>query len=99
MHAIMPLHLHSPRLSITRALDSFNDRVFLHQSGNTIPIRISIITTPSHPSSRPSAIIGETPTWESCGRIISRERADFYEFIACNVLFVGAFVVLQIGKL
>ncbi|KAF9069513.1 hypothetical protein BDP27DRAFT_1222513 [Rhodocollybia butyracea] len=37
-----------------------------------------------HPPIRP---VGETPAWESCGRIISQERADFYEFIACNVLF------------
>ncbi|OJT12725.1 hypothetical protein TRAPUB_10753 [Trametes pubescens] len=31
---------------------------------------------------------GETPGWESCGRIVEKERADFYEFIACN-LFIG----------
>ncbi|PPQ82608.1 hypothetical protein CVT25_007122 [Psilocybe cyanescens] len=31
--------------------------------------------------------IPEIPAWESCGRIISKERADFYEFVACNVLF------------
>ncbi|KAH7869074.1 uncharacterized protein C8R40DRAFT_992777, partial [Lentinula edodes] len=41
--------------------------------------------------------LGETPAWESCGRIISRERADFYEFVACNVLFaVGAMLVVYI---
>ncbi|KAJ3901545.1 hypothetical protein F5879DRAFT_967866 [Lentinula edodes] len=50
-----------------------------------------------HPSSRPSTKVGETPAWESCGRIISRERADFYEFVACNVLFaVGAMLVVYI---
>ncbi|KAJ3866335.1 hypothetical protein EV359DRAFT_71881 [Lentinula novae-zelandiae] len=50
-----------------------------------------------HPSLRPSTKVGETPAWESCGRIISRERADFYEFIACNVLFaVGAMLVVYI---
>ncbi|KAI9510167.1 hypothetical protein F5148DRAFT_620154 [Russula earlei] len=31
---------------------------------------------------------GETIAWESCGRIVVQERADFWEFIACNVLFV-----------
>ncbi|KAJ4465432.1 hypothetical protein C8R41DRAFT_781805, partial [Lentinula lateritia] len=62
-------------------------------TGNTIPVR----TTPSHPSSRVSAIIGETPAWEFCGRIISRERADWYESIACNVLSaVGAMLVIYI---
>ncbi|GLB39176.1 hypothetical protein LshimejAT787_0603380 [Lyophyllum shimeji] len=30
---------------------------------------------------------GETPAWESCGRIVAQERADFYEFLACNTLF------------
>ncbi len=29
----------------------------------------------------------ETPAWESCGRIVGKERADFYEFVACNVVF------------
>ena len=32
---------------------------------------------------------GETPAWESCGRIPARERADFYEFVACNVVFAS----------
>ncbi|KAH9941119.1 uncharacterized protein BXZ73DRAFT_75091 [Epithele typhae] len=33
----------------------------------------------------PSAtVLGEIPAWESCGRIVERERADFYEFLACN---------------
>ncbi|KAM6492438.1 hypothetical protein JOM56_012162 [Amanita muscaria] len=38
---------------------------------------------------------GETIAWESCGRIPHQERADFYEFVACNILFaVIALVVL-----
>ncbi|KAF8067859.1 hypothetical protein FPV67DRAFT_1416261 [Lyophyllum atratum] len=38
---------------------------------------------------------GETPAWESCGRIVAQERADFYEFVACNILFaIIALVVL-----
>ncbi|KAJ3729856.1 hypothetical protein C8R42DRAFT_716112 [Lentinula raphanica] len=46
---------------------------------------------------RPLNKIGETPAWESCGRIISRERADFYEFIGCNVLFaIGAILVVYV---
>ncbi|KAJ3793735.1 hypothetical protein GGU11DRAFT_691179, partial [Lentinula aff. detonsa] len=55
---------------------------------------------PHHDSNsphRPLDKIGETPAWESCGRIISRERADFYEFMACNVLFaIGAILVVYI---
>lgn len=30
---------------------------------------------------------GETLAWEACGRIVRQERADFYEFVAVNVLF------------
>ncbi|KXN85554.1 hypothetical protein AN958_11123 [Leucoagaricus sp. SymC.cos] len=34
--------------------------------------------------------------WESCGRVVSTERADFFEFIAVNLLFscLGAGVVI-----
>ncbi|EMD34680.1 hypothetical protein CERSUDRAFT_116870 [Gelatoporia subvermispora B] len=35
---------------------------------------------------------GEIPAWESCGRIVEQERADFYEFFACN--FVIAVIAL-----
>ncbi|KAG6833051.1 hypothetical protein H0H87_012062 [Tephrocybe sp. NHM501043] len=37
---------------------------------------------------------GETPAWESCGRIVSQERADFFEFVACNVLFAAIALVV-----
>ncbi|KAF7310471.1 hypothetical protein HMN09_00589500 [Mycena chlorophos] len=32
---------------------------------------------------------GETLAWASCGRIVAQERADFIEFVACNVLFAA----------
>ncbi|KAI0646573.1 hypothetical protein C8Q79DRAFT_909750 [Trametes meyenii] len=35
---------------------------------------------------------GETPAWEPCGRIVEKERADFYEFFACN-LFIGVVAI------
>ncbi|KAI0747047.1 hypothetical protein C8Q80DRAFT_816204 [Daedaleopsis nitida] len=35
---------------------------------------------------------GEIPAWESCGRIVEKERADFYEFFACN-LFLGILAI------
>jgi len=61
----------------------------------------------SRPHSRPSHPLsslddhhtthpkGETLAWESCGRIVGQERADFYEFVACNILFavISLFVV------
>lgn len=37
----------------------------------------------------PLPIQGETPAWQSCGRIVTGERADFYEFLGYN-LFVAA---------
>ena len=39
---------------------------------------------------------GETIAWESCGRIVLQERADFWEFVACNLLFVCIALVLFI---
>ncbi|KIK94727.1 hypothetical protein PAXRUDRAFT_33370 [Paxillus rubicundulus Ve08.2h10] len=44
-----------------------------------------------YPTSTPSAppIQGETPAWQSCGRIPAQERADFYEFLACNVFLAS----------
>lgn len=47
-------------------------------------------TPPSHPPpTNPKVLQGETPAWESCGRIPETERADFWEFIACNVFFAA----------
>ena len=46
---------------------------------------------PEHPE-------GETLAWESCGRIPSRERADFYEFIACNILFAVISLVVLFAR-
>jgi len=34
--------------------------------------------------------LGETPAWQQCGRIPAQERADFYEFVGCNMLFAAA---------
>ena len=30
---------------------------------------------------------GGLPAWESCGRIVPKERADFFEFVGCNLIF------------
>jgi len=37
---------------------------------------------------------GETPAWESCGRIVDQEQADFLEFVLCNVLFASVALVI-----
>ncbi|KAJ7033151.1 hypothetical protein C8F04DRAFT_1261242 [Mycena alexandri] len=32
---------------------------------------------------------GETLAWAACGRILAQERADFFEWVACNLLFAA----------
>ncbi|KIJ95359.1 hypothetical protein K443DRAFT_108881 [Laccaria amethystina LaAM-08-1] len=75
---------------------------FCQPFGNRRLMHCVNITSPSNPPSPPSEHSpsqphpeGETLAWESCGRIISQERADFFEFIACNVFFaiVALFVL------
>lgn len=44
-------------------------------------------TAPDH--TQDESVTGEVPAWESCGRIVPKERADFYEFVACNVAFAA----------
>lgn len=38
---------------------------------------------------KPHSHEGETLAWAACGRILAQERADFLEFVACNVLFAA----------
>jgi hypothetical protein len=42
---------------------------------------------------------GETLAWESCGRIVVQERADFWEFVACNLLFICIALLLVFWRL
>ncbi|KAK0215661.1 hypothetical protein IW262DRAFT_1401525 [Armillaria fumosa] len=44
----------------------------------------SLEATPPNTGTTPE---GEHLVWEPCGRIVGKERADFYEFVACNLLF------------
>ncbi|CAE6457705.1 unnamed protein product [Rhizoctonia solani] len=41
------------------------------------------------------ALPGETPAWESCGKVVLQERADFNEFVVCNL----ALAALSLGVL
>ncbi|KIJ14560.1 hypothetical protein PAXINDRAFT_115892 [Paxillus involutus ATCC 200175] len=70
----------------------FGNRRLMHCSPNrTSPFHEPIPTWYPYPTSTPSALIqGETPAWQSCGRIPAQERADFYEFLACNVFLASA---------
>ncbi|WVN89406.1 uncharacterized protein L203_104629 [Cryptococcus depauperatus CBS 7841] len=31
---------------------------------------------------------GEIPAWEACGKVIKKERQDFYEFVTANIFFL-----------
>ncbi|KIY45077.1 hypothetical protein FISHEDRAFT_21563, partial [Fistulina hepatica ATCC 64428] len=42
---------------------------------------------------------GETLAWESCGRVVVKERVDFYEFIVCNAFFAIIAVALTYLRL
>ncbi|KAG6901342.1 hypothetical protein C0995_013305 [Termitomyces sp. Mi166 len=41
---------------------------------------------------------GETPAWGSCGRIVAQERADFFEFVACNITFAAIALVVLFAR-
>lgn len=45
-----------------------------------------------------SRIKGELPAWQSCGRIVSKERSDYFEFILCNALFAAGALVLLFAR-
>jgi len=55
-----------------------------HTPGSKSPPRPN--SPPSHLASSPHPP-GEILAWESCGRIVPKERADFYEFVVCNLIF------------
>lgn len=85
------LQLHEP------FCQPFGNRRLMHCT----PADDSTTSSPTPPSQqiddRPphSKIKGEIPAWQSCGRIVSKERSDYFEFILCNALFAaGALVIL-----
>ena len=40
-----------------------------------------------HPGSKPPQ--SALPAWESCGRRVPKERADFFEFVLSNIIFAA----------
>lgn len=72
----------------------FGNRRLMHCANTTSSEDTSGTSAPpSHTKSQHPQ--GEILAWESCGRIVGQERADFYEFVACNITFaIIALVVL-----
>ncbi|KIJ63206.1 hypothetical protein HYDPIDRAFT_113817 [Hydnomerulius pinastri MD-312] len=79
----------------------FGNRRLMHCSPNRPPPSPEPIPTwYPYPTSIPSnpATQGETPAWQSCGRIPAQERADFYEFLACNLFFAAVALAVALVR-
>ncbi|KAF9511087.1 hypothetical protein BS47DRAFT_1200822 [Hydnum rufescens UP504] len=40
----------------------------------------------------------ETSSWEPCGKIIATERADYWEFVTCNIIFAGVGLLVVFSR-
>ncbi|KAI0088872.1 hypothetical protein BDY19DRAFT_153065 [Irpex rosettiformis] len=71
-----------------------------HSGSNRSPQNANPNSNFQQTPSLPSGHVGEIPAWESCGRIVEKERGDFYEFLACNfcVALIAIGVVLFRSK-
>ncbi|KAH7921577.1 hypothetical protein BV22DRAFT_1096271 [Leucogyrophana mollusca] len=80
----------------------FGNRRLMHCSPNITSTSASTIDAPTnypYPTAASApAPQGETPAWQSCGRIPAQERADFYEFVACNMAFAGAALAIALVR-
>ncbi|KAA1479343.1 hypothetical protein DENSPDRAFT_846201 [Dentipellis sp. KUC8613] len=78
----------------------FGNRRLMHCSRNHDSTSTSPIThrPPGHRPLPQDTPQGETPAWESCGRIVEQERADYWEFVACNVLFAALALFLVFAR-
>ncbi|KAI0252936.1 hypothetical protein BJV78DRAFT_1373136 [Lactifluus subvellereus] len=65
----------------------FGNRRLLHSVDDTSGFYTGDANS-RHRHSNMELLPGETVAWESCGRIVVQERADFWEFVACNLVFV-----------
>lgn len=78
---------------------------FCHPFGNRQLMHCSNTTTPTtrppdepHPIPPPPGALGETPAWQTCGRVPAQERADFYEFVACNLFFAAVAIGVSLFR-
>ncbi|KZT70450.1 hypothetical protein DAEQUDRAFT_744694 [Daedalea quercina L-15889] len=75
----------------------FGNRRLMHCSPGR-PSATSTTTTEDRPPSLPESDSGEIPAWEACGRIIEKERGDFYEFLACNIVIAAVALVVLFAR-
>ena len=40
----------------------------------------------SHDTQKDGKSAGEVPAWEACGRVVKKERQDFWEFVVSSAL-------------
>lgn len=91
----------------------FGNRRLMHcvKDASTTHLNDSQSPTDGHPSKSPAdsdsdSLEHKSPThakgeliaWESCGRIPAQERADFFEFVACNVVFAAVAVGMVFAR-
>ncbi|KAF8329559.1 uncharacterized protein EI90DRAFT_2923963 [Cantharellus anzutake] len=67
-------------------------------TGNRRPIHcitMSLYESLGHDNFTYSSQEGQLAAWEPCGKIVSVESADYWEFVLCNLAFsvVGLFIV------
>ncbi|KAJ7089258.1 hypothetical protein B0H15DRAFT_1022178 [Mycena belliarum] len=69
----------------------FGARRVMHCVNGTAPSAVPHMfdNRPSAPRDGSHMHKGETLAWAACGRSVVTERADFLEFVACNVLFAA----------
>ncbi|KAF8480343.1 hypothetical protein DFH94DRAFT_631102, partial [Russula ochroleuca] len=77
----------------------FGNRRLLHCFPPSPPSEPDSTHSDTDPHQNPDNLARETLAWESCGRIVIQERADFWEFVACNLLFIFIALVLVFLRL
>jgi hypothetical protein len=67
---------------------------FCQPFGNRRLVHCVPLASTSRPQLQEAHPKGEIPAWESCGRIVQQERADFGEFVFCNALLCAIALVV-----
>ncbi|KAF9260551.1 hypothetical protein L218DRAFT_574517 [Marasmius fiardii PR-910] len=71
-----------------RLMDCFND----------IPGGVDASSPTLQPHIHPPVGEKATRAWQPCGRIVNQERADFFEFVACNVVLAIVAILIVLWR-